>query len=766
MSKNDINDILDSVKSEIQEEIIKYIELENPLQLKQFLEKKLDDILELKPHLPKKLITPYMNICSDLATYCLQINELALANSIYQKLIPGFIPAFLEAEDIENKEEQWRFYPYLIINYFIIQHGTNGLKEEIIPSYIDMLKLKFLHEDRIYDMDTNKSSFVAMLIETHSFWKDNVTQIEEEDIWICILDWVSDDFLIGHRYNDSRYDSFKIFYENYRKTKRLDSLAYKVIEFLVDTFGVFESKKNLSFLLEKKAKLIKQLNKSFCKKYGVQLSNILDNLLMNWNPSEVIADKQIFEKLITNINSASYKRDTFIKCLIDSLNIESCFINKAYSLIALTYYNGLISKEEIQLYRFELAYSLNHVKEHQLAKKFYEELVEIGQASGSVLNNVAVIYRDIDRDNDKALQYFEEAVKKEPEEALFKRNVETTLEMIKNEKERPKRQLENYFKKTDKQLKSICFTIYKLEDLEKVTTEDIEKTTSFKGSYLKKHLMTLETLELIYNDPKKGWKLEPPIYEKVVNYVDPKLERQIIRNNQAVMYRPIFYHETEITLYRVLTELFPQHFVFPNMDLKTIIQVEKIRDYLEQDLLDYLFRAHVDFAIIDTTTYFPILTFERDSEFQDIEPQKTNAVKKNLIFQTSGLPLIRIRYNSAMDYERLKEEIKHATKEFILEISKDTDSETRRILNSIDPKKFGVYQETPSEEELKTAWEALVGVTISEYTETVELDTEQCVMKVTINKNAKPVVELAAETIKSKLYQKYAILNSIQFYWS
>lgn len=94
------------------------------------------------------------------------------------------------------------------------------------------------------------------------------------------------------------------------------------------------------------------------------------------------------------------------------------------------------------------------------------------------------------------------------------------------------------------------------------------------------------------------------------------------------MYRPIFYHESEINLYRVLLELFPQHFVFPNMDLKTIIEVEKIRDYISADYLDYLFKAHVDFAIIDTTSYLPILTFEKDSEYQDREPQKSNAIKK------------------------------------------------------------------------------------------------------------------------------------------
>lgn len=231
------------------------------------------------------------------------------------------------------------------------------------------------------------------------------------------------------------------------------------------------------------------------------------------------------------------------------------------------------------------------------------------------------------------------------------------------------------------------------------------------------------------------------------------------------MYRPIFYHESEISLYRVLTELFPQHLVFPNMDLKTIIQVEKIREHLDHDHLDYMFKAHVDFAIIDTTTYFPILTFERDSDFQDQEPHKTNALKKNFIFETSGLPLIRIRYNSAMDYERLKEEIKQSTKAFILEISGNTDSETRRILESIDPARFGVLNDIPTDEDLKYAWENIVGHIIANHTRLIELDQSQFVLKITLDEEVRQVLELGADGIKSKLYQAYPMLNSIQFYW-
>ena len=55
------------------------------------------------------------------------------------------------------------------------------------------------------------------------------------------------------------------------------------------------------------------------------------------------------------------------------------------------------------------------------------------------------------------------------------------------------------------------------------------------------------------------------------------MEREIVRASSNCFYRPIFYHESEIRLYQALIELFPQQLVFPNMDLKTVIDVEKVK---------------------------------------------------------------------------------------------------------------------------------------------------------------------------------------------
>jgi hypothetical protein len=38
---------------------------------------------------------------------------------------------------------------------------------------------------------------------------------------------------------------------------------------------------------------------------------------------------------------------------------------------------------------------------------------------------------------------------------------------------------------------------------------------------------------------------------------DPQMEREIVKVDNPKLFKPIFYHESEIILYRVLIELFP-----------------------------------------------------------------------------------------------------------------------------------------------------------------------------------------------------------------
>ncbi|OMF63539.1 hypothetical protein BK141_17505 [Paenibacillus sp. FSL R5-0765] len=757
----DMLNYLNSLNERLTEEVQKYRKNNKSNNLKTTLENILSEVIEIDiSTLKKSDFRDYMSLIEFMTFSSLEIKDYSLGEMIYQKLFPQLTSSSFFQKDLEKTKKIWLSSSTLITNYFCIQHVSSGLSDEQVLSLGTVLN--WFHSFSCMGY-INDAVFLDMLISTHGQWKDTMTPEQETTFWITLAEWMVREFLMATPYNLSHYDKVKTFYSDYKKTKRLTHVSYLVIQYISIIIGVAEEKLDFSNLVDRCGYILSQVNKTFCKVHGAALSKVFSDVLMIWKPKQT--DLTSFSKVIHGSTSPAYKNEYFSR-ICTEINLVQWFESNAYSLIALAYQHSFFSDEEVKDNLFKLAYSLSTANLHAEAKKLYEALLLDKPNNHSTLNNLAVIYRDKDKNFEKALQYFELAAKLDPSEEIYENNINKTIEIIKKEKERPKRQIDNYFKQTDKQQKSICFALYKLEYLDKVTAKDIETVSSFKGPYLQKHLSHLQKLELIYNHPEQGWRLEEPIRDNVASYVNPKLERQIIRNNQAIMYRPIFYHESEINLYRVLLELFPQHFVFPNMDLKTIIEVEKIRDYISADYLDYLFKAHVDFAIIDTTSYLPILTFEKDSEYQDREPQKSNAIKKNSIFQVSGLPLIRIRYNSAMDYERLKEEIKQATKEYILQISGSTDAETRRILESIDPKRFGIVTAQPLDDELKGVWGNLVGDVIAAHTNSIELDKEQCVLRVTIDESVKPVLEFGADSIKSNLYQQYPMLNAVQFYWT
>lgn len=132
------------------------------------------------------------------------------------------------------------------------------------------------------------------------------------------------------------------------------------------------------------------------------------------------------------------------------------------------------------------------------------------------------------------------------------------------------------------------------------------------------------------------------------------IDNVICKTDNSNLYKPIFYHESEITLYRALLELFPQYFIFPNISLVTIFDVDKLKKLLEPRIINYMFKAHVDFAIVNTSTYLPIIALEKDSFYHDTDSGIQKDEMKNKIFKVGGIPLIRIRFDKNADVTFLK----------------------------------------------------------------------------------------------------------------
>lgn len=432
-------------------------------------------------------------------------------------------------------------------------------------------------------------------------------------------------------------------------------------------------------------------------------------------------------------------------------------ITDLYNLISDNYYG---KKKVFDEFYFKFAYSFSEIGEKAIAKQLYQDAINNGYGSSAVYNNLGVFCAE-EGDNEGALAYYIKAFELDTENDTAKKNKENTEKAIKEAKKREQQLRNTYFNKVQKYHRSILFTIYKYS--EEVTNDllyDIIKQDKYTLNRNINFLLDNEMLQLT----QKGTYIINPLVEKWIDeYVNPTLERQIVKVDNSKLYRPIFYHESEINLYRVLIELFPQHFIFPNMSLKTIFDIDKLRELIDKEVLSYLFMAHVDFAVINTATYFPVLAFEKDSEYNDNEPARINSKYKNQIFKTGGIPLIRLRYNSGMDYERLKQEVKDATKNLILEIESGNNYSEFDLLKEIDKKKFGITNTVIDLMPIQKEWDNIVGPGIAIKSRVI--DVEDRILIIEISNDLKPIIEMSRENIYKRILEKFMFINEIRYNW-
>jgi len=165
----------------------------------------------------------------------------------------------------------------------------------------------------------------------------------------------------------------------------------------------------------------------------------------------------------------------------------------------------------------------------------------------------------------------------------------------------------------------------------------------------------------------------------------------IIRADKTVACKAIFNSQLEYTIYNALTMLFPNHLVFPNMSLQTVFQYERMKDLLDGDIFGYFLRSQVDFCITSTATYFPMVAFEVDSHYHDQAKMIEKDERKNTIFKTGGVPLLRLRPHGQPSVATIREEIVRVVRQLGQDISRNdrTIGDSVKLTMEIDFEHFG-----------------------------------------------------------------------------
>jgi hypothetical protein len=134
-------------------------------------------------------------------------------------------------------------------------------------------------------------------------------------------------------------------------------------------------------------------------------------------------------------------------------------------------------------------------------------------------------------------------------------------------------------------------------------------------------------------------------------HIAPLLEREsqhavigrIVRAQGTSAVKQVFNSQREFTIYQVLVQLCPNHLVFPNCSLQSVMSFDRMKELVSEDDFGYYLRASVDIVVVSSTTYLPMLAIEVDSVWHDTERQQRNDNKKDRLFAAAGIPFMRLR---------------------------------------------------------------------------------------------------------------------------
>jgi hypothetical protein len=96
------------------------------------------------------------------------------------------------------------------------------------------------------------------------------------------------------------------------------------------------------------------------------------------------------------------------------------------------------------------------------------------------------------------------------------------------------------------------------------------------------------------------------------------------------------------------------------MSLQTIFKYDTMKVLLNPEDFNYYLMASVDICVISTQNFLPKFGFELDSKYHDDERQIIRDERKNRIFITTNLPLIRVRKDGVITREEIRNSIQES----------------------------------------------------------------------------------------------------------
>jgi tetratricopeptide (TPR) repeat protein len=378
----------------------------------------------------------------------------------------------------------------------------------------------------------------------------------------------------------------------------------------------------------------------------------------------------------------------YLKSCQDTGMVESVFVPFYHNFWRTVLVDGQMYKEIIEFARIFLEsipesdnalfdYALGH---HQIgqtdeAEKAYRQYLERWSDAPAVLHNLACLLKDKGLLQD-ALEFSDEAVLLDPDNELHSRiNDEIRQDLEQQQIEQRKR--EDFLKTAPERWPQLDG--YKRKLLATLTVIDsfdnwshLSELSGIEEKYLRGHWRKLVERGMIIETNEGKYEVNKHILPFIERERSHALTLKVIHADSTIAYKPIFDHKQEYTIYKLLLEQFPNHLVFPNTALSAIFQYDGMKELLSYEEFQYFLMSRVDFCIVSTANYLPIIAFEIDSHYHDIPKQIERDQKKNRIFQVGGVPLLRLRAFGKPTEQTMRRQIFDTVQKFLAQLSLKT----------------------------------------------------------------------------------------------
>lgn len=201
----------------------------------------------------------------------------------------------------------------------------------------------------------------------------------------------------------------------------------------------------------------------------------------------------------------------------------------------------------------------------------------------------------------------------------------------------------------------------------------LAEVAEYAGMELKwaeKHYDKLVDLGMLLTT-EKHFRINPHIAPLLEREAQHAVVGRIVRAQGTSAVKQVFNSQREFTIYQVLVQLCPNHLVFPNCSLQSVMSFDRMKELASEDDFGYYLRASVDIVVVSSTTYLPMLAIEVDSVWHDTERQQRNDDKKDRLFAAAGIPFLRLRPVGSPSENTIRAQVAEHVEELVRSLRSD-----------------------------------------------------------------------------------------------